>query len=53
MPKAIFNEISFSTAPSSYWYLQHYDLPGMLKVRVLCSLGAYLLNFSSGPIGLM
>ena len=22
---------SHSTAPSSYWYLQHFDLPGLLK----------------------
>ena len=25
-PKAI-----ISTAPSSYWYLQHFDLPGLLQ----------------------
>ena len=50
--------ISHSTAPSSYWYLQHFDLPGLLKsadwVNVMYVLvSSWGINYSLDDIGPM
>ena len=49
---------SHSTAPSSYWYLQHFDLPGLLQsadwVNVMYVVVVfYYVNCSLSDIGLM